>query len=413
MEAVGGTVTATCPECGATIPVDPHYVRWCDACDWNVDPAASTGSLTKEARRKQRARERDVRRAARLHEEMLRRGVEERGVDAGRALSYLLAVAVILVPVALFGFGVFIATASGFGPGGDVLGAALVAVAVVARPRFGQRNKRATPVRRDDAPAFFALVDRIAAALSARPPAHVVVDGQFNAGTRFVDLRRRVELIVGMPLWAMLDDEQRIAVLGHEIAHQVNGDTQHGLLVGAAMNTLVELRMLFLPSRRLHRRSLGAAASELLRGALAMVVGGAYRGMALLLAGRHQRAEYRADAVAVRVAGRDQVIAMLGTLELSTSCAYAIERARARGSDEDAATIVRRHVAAMPEREKERLRRVAARRGSSVDDSHPPTPLRIDWIAQLPAADPQVRMAAGESEAVERELRAAWARRRR
>jgi Zn-dependent protease with chaperone function len=148
----------------------------------------------------------------------------------------------------------------------------------------------------------------------------------------------------------------------------------------------------------------------MLRGSVAAVLRGIRRGMELLLARPHQRAEYRADALAARVAGVDAMTGALRTLLLGDSCHFAVQRARSRGSDEDSLTIIRDHVASIPPRERERLRRVAARQGSRVDASHPPTPLRMAWVSGLPAAPAVVSMSAEESAAAGRELGAAWAR---
>ncbi|HXA28102.1 MAG TPA: M48 family metalloprotease [Candidatus Angelobacter sp.] len=404
-------MSAPCPQCGAALPTDPRFVSWCEACDWNLEPRGARQE--EEKPRQRRGRERALRRAQRLHDEMVRRGTDEAGVDAGRVLTYGLAVIVLAIPVALFGLGVLLLVASGFTVVGIVLAMVIIATAIVARPRFGRRPaKSEATVGRAAAPALYAVLDRLALATAARVPVYVVVDGDYNAATRFVGLRRRVELRIGMPLWAVLDDPERIAVLAHEMAHQSNGDSAHSLVVGGAMGTLVELQLLFAPSRVFHHASIGAALSELVRGGFAALLRGVRRGMELLLARPHQRAEYRADALAARVAGGEAMARTLGALLLADSCRFAVQRARSRGSEEDALSIVRAHVEALPAREQERLRRVAARQGSRVDASHPPTPLRMEWVTRLGGGTAQVAVSPAESAAVSAELRDAWARRR-
>jgi Zn-dependent protease with chaperone function len=406
MQSSGGSRTTACPQCGATLPVAPHYVTWCESCDWNVEPRG--GRAADERPRDRRRRQRALNRAGALHEEMRRDGVAERGVDAGRILTHVLAILVLAIPLAMFAAGLWLLVASDFSVVGAVLAVVLTGAAVTARPRFGLLDKRAAKVERTAAPVLYAVLDRVAGALGSRAPASIVVEGSFNAATRFVGLRRRLELRIGVPLWAMLDDQQRVAVLSHELAHQVNGDTAHGLIVGGAMSTLVELQLLFAPSRVLHDESLGSALSELVRGSVAGLLRSIRLGMEVLMARPHQRAEYRADAAAARVAGSDAMIGALRTLLLTESSNFALQRARNRGSDEDPMTVLANHVQSLPERERERLRRVAAQRGSRVDDTHPPTPLRIEWVRGLPPGEPAVRMTAIESNAATEELRAAW-----
>ncbi|MER7191333.1 M48 family metallopeptidase [Streptomyces flaveolus] len=91
---------------------------------------------------------------------------------------------------------------------------------------------------RADAPELFALVDEVAGAVGTRSVDAVAVDGSVNAAVTTYGVRGRRLLVLGMPLWEVLTPEERIALLGHELAHDANGDTRNGLVVGAAVRTL-------------------------------------------------------------------------------------------------------------------------------------------------------------------------------
>ncbi|MGW5329672.1 M48 family metallopeptidase [Streptomyces sp. NPDC004014] len=66
----------------------------------------------------------------------------------------------------------------------------------------------------------------------------VAVDGSINASVMTYGVRGRRLLVLGMPLWEVRTPEERIALLGHELAHYANGDTRNGLVVGTAVRTL-------------------------------------------------------------------------------------------------------------------------------------------------------------------------------
>ncbi|HKB49579.1 MAG TPA: hypothetical protein VKC57_17855 [Ktedonobacterales bacterium] len=130
--------------------------------------------------------------------------------------------------------------------------------------------------------------------------------------------------------------------------------------------------------------------------------------MVLLLARPHQRAEYRADALAARIAGADAMESALRATLLTDSCAFAADKAVRSGDAVDMWTLLRAHVVNIPQHEQERVRRITAHRGTRVDGSHPPTSLRIEMVHALPGGEPLVMVGAEESGDIATEVRAAW-----
>ena len=54
-------------------------------------------------------------------------------------------------------------------------------------------------------------------------------------------------LRLGVPLLTILDGQEVVALVGHELAHQVNGDATRGLVVGTALETLRRWYYAFTP----------------------------------------------------------------------------------------------------------------------------------------------------------------------
>ncbi len=288
--------------------------------------------------------------------------------------------------------------------------ALLVAWALL--PRFGSLRKMPDVRRRPDASALFALLDRVAAELGVRPVDAVVVSGDFNAAYGTVGLRRHRVLLLGLPLWESLTAQQKVALLGHEFAHGANGDSRHGVVVGTSLSTLVRLRALLRPGPPDDRlnylidlclRAMQGVASSLVGSVLVL------QHMVTLRAG--QRAEYLADRLAARLASPEAAAGMLETLVIAEDTHLtAIQRHMLTGRKTGYWDDLRDALARLPASERERrLRAAAARQRLRVDQSHPPTHLRIAVVRGLPAAAPALLLEPDEEQQIRAALTADYA----
>lgn len=397
---------------------DPWHVSWCEACEWNLDPS---GSAMEGHRGRRRAQRRADRRGRVLHSDVIDAPLPSGQARGVRIVSYALATLVHLPAVALVGYATLVLITGGVRLGALLVALLAGALAYALRPRFGRLPKRAVTLQRGEAPVLFGLLDEIAKAGAARPVRWVAVDMAFNASTADVGIRRERLVTIGLPLWCILAPQERVALLAHELAHDTNGDVAHATMISSSLSLIATWHDVLRPGPRIVvSRSVALAdslARLLLTGAAAAVCA-LYR-LQLSLARRSSpRAEYLADASAVRIASRVAVRASLGKLLLSDSCKFALDRARLRG-EADVWAAVHRDMEAIPERERERLRRIARRRGHRVDETHPPTALRIDALSGTGPDDaPAVvldaaRAATIDAEVINRSPRESSGRRRR
>jgi len=385
-------ISRSCPECGAEIRADGRYVAWCAVCDWNVDP---------EIPHQQQDRMERVRRAlsSRHGEKLLAEVTAGASLRARRDASSLLAFAIALavhgVTLALVLGGVWLLV-RGWGGVGMVPGLLLLAVAWPLRPR-GVRLPEADPVlHRDDAPELYALVDEVAGVVGTRGVDEVRVDAKVNASVMARGVRGRRLLTLGLPLWEILTPQQRIALLGHELAHFSNGDTRQGLVVSTAYRSLTTWHYYFTPTAE-------PSALEMLVNLLCIVPRLFLQGVLTLLdhltLRAAQRAEYLADREAAGAASTEAAVGLMDRLLVTDSAAVALRREVSRAAlagPRGARTIeaepqeiwerLRAHMASIPEYEYERQRRVGVRRGHSVDATHPPTHLRRTCLLVGPSA---------------------------
>ena len=348
-----------------------------------------------------------------LFQQLSGSAVQRPGWDLARATSYALAFCVHAFCLALVALGIWLIVAI---PNPVTICLTILALLVgfELRPRLGSFRRLKTVRRREDAPVLFAVLDQVAAEVGARPVHGVIADGSWNASYGAVGWRRRRIVVLGLPLWDALPADQKIAVLGHEFAHGVNGDARHGLIVGTSIATLTRLRWLLRPAPRRRRRNWIYFAEELARlvqAVLCSTVAGLLVAQQLISLRAGQRAEYLADAIAARVASPASMAGALDTITTGRSTyVWIVGRRRFSGPDTSFWDQLGSALSAVPDTEKERRRRAGARERLQVTDTHPPTHLRVELVQDLPARAPSVSLSAAQQDAIRAELARDYAR---
>src|SRR6187397_1201651 len=85
-------------------------------------------------------------------------------------------------------------------------------------PRPPGVSPRAVPLPAQDAPAVHRLVEEVAGAVGARRPDAVVVDTVYASTLLRHGYLGRATLVLGLPQWTVLDGDERVATLAHELA---------------------------------------------------------------------------------------------------------------------------------------------------------------------------------------------------
>ncbi|MDX3234477.1 M48 family metalloprotease [Streptomyces sp. ME03-5709C] len=385
MESDGGR---PCPHCGQRLTEDDRFVVWCAACDWNVrggneDDEGHDGPVDAFRRRLSRA----------YGEELFARMTSDRPPRPGRGAAYVGAYAIAgfvhLLTLAVAGAGVWLLVTGWRVIIPAVLGVMLLGLAWLMRPRLGRVPRNGVRLQRADAPALYTLLDEVADALGAPRADVVVVVGAFNASVHVAGLRRRKVLTIGLGLWEVLTPQQRVAVLGHEFGHFVNGDTSETLFIGSAQRTLVEWYVLLRPQDDSSGLGLVESAVRLFMFVPTSAVLLTLHVLAHLTLRAGQQAEYLADDLAARVGSTDAARDMLDVLLLGDAVGFWLDqqsvmagtvhratRGAGREPDEAVWERLKEYVASIPAHELERRRRLSALTAHAEDQTHPPTHLR-------------------------------------
>jgi heat shock protein HtpX len=258
---------------------------------------------------------------------------------------------------------------------------------------------------RSDLPRLFALLDRAAESLLAPPIDDVVINHEANASYERLGWRRRRVLTLGLPLFLSLEPPERIALLGHEIAHGINGDTGRLLLMSGGAAALLEAYGVLEPDSVLPSPSEGLVGYLVIPfrivqlGFARAILGLAYVQIALCYR-TAQRAEYYADALSARLAGSSPV---LNSFTRFYASRWAVSMNLGNSTSDPVGLSVEK-IRSLPPRELQRLRRVEELSGASLRATHPPIFYRERVVSGRPAEPGRLHLGTGESDAIDREL---------
>jgi Zn-dependent protease with chaperone function len=404
-----------CPDCGARLPVDAGYSPWCEGCGWNVDPYPPSLPQRRLAQRR-------VQLGADLDARLLAVAADSSS-SAAKRVAFTLSIAVHLLTIGLAVLGVEVAVGNTIRGAVRVVIVGILALIVLSMvPRMPGLPRHTKVVREADAPGLWRLIRRVAEATRSPLPNYIVLTPEYDAWSATVGFRRRRVLGIGMALWSTITPAERVAALGHELAHGRRGDCRGNLLVQTAGESLRQWGRLLGITTPPGTRSghylmdfglaeyqatqfVGVALFNVLTILPRRVFMWWSRGLSIATARAGQRGEYFADDAAAAAASSKAMLSLLDELYLvdvvqAWEHRLRIQR-RAAAWPELRATLD-----AVPPRQVERLRRVGRLRHQRIDATHPSTAARIDVVNARPARAGTVWLSDGDDAAITAELAA-------
>jgi heat shock protein HtpX len=396
-----------CPACGATIPVYAGYVTWCDRCNWNVKPR--TQEEPKSPFEKIHAAL-GKRFGKHLYDKVIATERIEPELNGSKVAAFALATAVHGVTIAFALAGIYAIVAGWPNILMIFLGVLSLLIAFASRPRPGKPEK--SVASRESFPELYRIVDTVAEKLGAPKVDVIVLDTRVNASYGVIGWRRRRELWLGIPLVAMLNGPEFLALIGHELGHSINRDSTRGFYLDTAIRNLALWYRLIRPAHLLSDEA-GASGifiipfNVVMMGLAQLPRWGATL-MAQLVYRDSQRAEYLADYLATVAAGKESMMAMLDKLHLHYIFEYSVQYVAVNRNGRTLFAELAHQLAALPPRELERVRRVGMMEDSALDATHPLTHFRINFLMErgesrgcVPFSDEEWARVSGEMKKVE------------
>ena len=396
----------TCPQCHSVIPAIAGQRIWCDKCGWNLEVPASPlprglleklyDSLSKKS-------------SQHLFEQMIRGGSLKASLTPAKLVAFLLAGLVHSVTLAFIILGIWLClfafpTVRAFGV---LLGlACLVAVWLLLIP--SSSKVKAFPLPRERYPALYRIADQIAQALGSPPVDTIMYDVHFNASFGQFGWKRKRRLILGLPLFATLQGQEIVALLGHELAHGVNGDPNRGFFLGTALYSLASWYELIAPQRRWDAETGSATLAFSFFNLIALPLVGLIwlAGYALshLLWYDSQRAEYLADLLGAQVSGTNAQLATLDKSHLRETFETILKFAYIDRKGQNFFQDLRQRINRVSPREIARIRWIEKLTLARIDVTHPPTAHRVEFLRAHPVSEARVTLSSDDLAQLEREL---------
>lgn len=273
-------------------------------------------------------------------------------------------------------------------------------------PHFQKLPKE--DVKREDFPSLYKLVDNIAEAYGCKSIDTIVIDSSFNAAYSEIGFKRKRVLYLGLPLFCILNSKEKVAIIGHELAHGINGDITRGLITTTATNTLIRWYEMSKPEYILgeeegYMKIIMLPVNLLLFCLSELILLVAFL-LVFLVYSDSQRAEYLADHLSSTISGTDAMKALLSKFHYDHAYYIALQRTALDSKNINFFEEIIRQATITPNKEIERIKRIERMDGSRLDATHPPTSYRINFIDSLGELNPKVVLSEAESQLIDQEL---------
>ncbi|RED53866.1 M48 family metallopeptidase [Aestuariispira insulae] len=393
-----------CPDCGSQIHAVKEFRQWYPTCEWNIgkfDPADGDSWIERIFR------DQGVSHGNRLYEEIRTSSPEALRPKwtASRILATILSLSVHLLTAALALAGGYFLIFGWPSIPQILLGLTCLVLFFLMRPRFGKAPENG--LSRHQAPSLFSLCDRIADQVGSPRPDLIIVDEDFNAAFGQVGFPRKTVLWIGLPLWEVLDWEERVAVLAHEFSHGANGDATRGFFMHSALLALAALldylRQPYDPDATIFEM-----VTHYFLWGLSWLVLPLLWLMLILLWRDSQRAEFLADYLATSASGTQAMKTSLSKLALSDQFHHFASKniVSTRQSGREILKRSLSHLQNLPACELDRLSRLSQKEDARLDATHPPTCQRIGFIQSHFVDNPTIRIEDEERNAITAEFEA-------
>jgi Zn-dependent protease with chaperone function len=392
-----------CPNCSSSIEVTEGYVKWCEHCLWNLKPYEETnkGNIV------DRIYKNIGRRVGKeLFQTMLKSSSMKPRITVAKLLALIISYAVYSISIISIVLMAYLIINFGINVVSGLLSLFLMGITIVSFPRFNKVPKGI--ISRSEFPALYKLLDSITKASNSKDVYGIVINDEFNASYTEIGLKRRKIVTIGLPLFYILSNEEKVALLSHEIAHGINGDIRRGLITGTALNTLIEWYEIISPDSNVDDAwgyiPVVSTITKLIMLAFSKIILLVITTLIYLVHNDSQRAEYLADYIGASISGTNEMKALLDKMHLGIYSRIALQKTVLSSGKTNFFHEILEQVNMIPKKEFERIKLVERMEESKLDVTHPPTAYRISLMEQQKSFSPKITLSESDSFQIEKEM---------
>lgn len=280
----------------------------------------------------------------------------------------------------------------------------------LAYPRLLSAPPQAVQVDATTLPTLHHVVATLAALLQVTPPV-VVLTEQLGLAFGRIGWQRQPILLLGHPLLLILEPQEIVAVIAHELAHDRDGAATRSLFLLLALNSAGQWRRLLRP--RLYQPAAASSRGQRWRGQALRALSwlwrpgywlttGLYNALQFCMARDAQQAEYAVDRLAATVVG---VVDMPGLMhKFLYGHAPQVRTAYIRARPACKATALACAVRRTPAPTVARLWAEVLAQPRALTEWHPPLTYRLAALEQLVPLRPKIQLSPAQVQALHHEL---------
>lgn len=372
-----------CRKCGAEIPVNPGYTPWCDKCGWNIVP----NLLDKEENLLEKFFYSIGKKSSEM---MLKKVIKEHDkkpkLTLPLAVAYAIAIIIYIISGLLFllfiAIGVIIIRLN-FNYVGIVVALVFFFFAYLGRPRF--RSVKIKALEKGQFAGVYGILEKIIVDLRSTKIDGIAVSGDYNASFVRSGINGKKYIIIGLPLFYVLEDDERVALLSHEIAHNINNDVSRSVFISEVLAILERWYDFFIPEYMTSGIAVGgilAIPVNFIKLIFAKFIYLIWYILSILLWRNKQVSEYYADYLASKVSGTDAMVSLLEKSHFNTVFYEGMKKSSIINYSDNLFEKFKNKISMIPDRELKRIKAINESSLYSIDASHPPTAFRIRCIKE-------------------------------
>lgn len=268
-------------------------------------------------------------------------------------------------------------------------------------PRFGDEPPNAVVADPKEFPELNHIVKLIANSLEVDVP-KVLLTEQFDATFGRIGFRRTPLLILGHPFLALLEPQEIVSLIAHELAHDRDGTITRSMPVQIAYSAVNRWKLILNP-RNFVWRHIPILPLLIPAAILWMPVQIFSNIFAFIKQREGHHAEYEADRLSVAISGNGSAESLMR--KSLYGHIVPLQRAYMEAPPASKFEIVSQVIKMVPEKEIERLWRIAhivAER--EVAQTHPPLKSRLKFVNSFDNISPFVRLTAKQFATLQVEL---------